>query len=118
MSGENLLWGAPRIHGELLKLGFAVAQPTVAKYMAGKIYPSGQSWGTFLRNHMPHIAAMDLFVVPTIGFGPIRRPIAGGLQLFGQCPQSGPTPATRMHAASPPAARAPQAATRRHRLAV
>jgi len=69
MSIENMLWGAPRIHGELLKLGFAVAQPTVAKYMA-KIdgSPSGQSWGTFLRNHMPHIAAMDLFVVPTIGF--------------------------------------------------
>jgi hypothetical protein len=53
----------------LLKLGFAVAQSTVAKYMA-KIdgSPSGQSWGAFLRNHMPHIAAMDLFVVPTIGF--------------------------------------------------
>jgi transposase InsO family protein len=68
MSVENLLWGAPRIHGELLKLGFAVAQSTVAKYMAGKNDPSAQSWGTFLRNHMPHIAAMDLFVVPTIGF--------------------------------------------------
>jgi hypothetical protein len=68
MSVENLLWGAPRIHGELLKLGFAVAQSTVAKYMAGKNDPSGQSWGTFLRNHMPHIAAMDLFVVPIIGF--------------------------------------------------
>jgi hypothetical protein len=68
MSVENLLWGAPRIHGQLLKLGFAVAQSTVAKYMAGKNDPSGQNWGTFLRNHMPHIAAMDLFVVPTIGF--------------------------------------------------
>src|SRR5438128_7445779 len=69
MSIENMLWGAPRIQGELLKLGFAVTQSTVAKYMA-KIdgSPSGQSWGTFLRNHMPHIAAMDLFVVPTIGF--------------------------------------------------
>jgi transposase InsO family protein len=68
MSVENLLWGASRIHGELLNLGFAVTQSTVAKYMAGKNDPSGQSWGTFLRNHMPHIAAMDLFVVPTIGF--------------------------------------------------
>ncbi len=68
MSVENLLWGAPRIHGELLKLGFVVAQSTVAKYMAGKNEPSGQSWGTFLRNHLPHIAAMDLFVVPTTGF--------------------------------------------------
>jgi hypothetical protein len=51
MSVENLLWGAPRIHGELLKLGFAVAQSTVAKYMAGKAGPSGQRWSTFLRNH-------------------------------------------------------------------
>src|SRR5438445_2462342 len=69
MSIENMLWGAPRIQGELLKLGFAVAQSTVAKYMA-KIdgSPCGQSWGTLLRNHMPHIAALDLFVVPTIGF--------------------------------------------------
>jgi transposase InsO family protein len=66
---ENMLWGAPRIRGELLKLGFAVAQSTVAKYMVrtdGR--PSGQSWGTFLRNHRPQMAAMDLFVVPTIGF--------------------------------------------------
>src|SRR5215469_11643727 len=69
MSIENTLWGAPRIHGELLKLGFAVAQSTVAKYMAGiDGRPCGQSWGTFLRNHLPQIAAMDLFVVPTIGF--------------------------------------------------
>ena len=68
MSVENLLWGAPRIHGELLKLGFAVAQSTVAKYMAGRADPSGQRWSTFLRDHSPHIAAMDLFVVPTIGF--------------------------------------------------
>ena len=69
MSIENMLWGAPRIHGELLKLGFAVAQSTVAKYMASTDgRPCGQSWGTFLRNHLPQIAAMDLFVVPTIGF--------------------------------------------------
>src|SRR5215475_4932568 len=68
ISVENRLWGAPRIHGELLKLGFALAQSTVAKYMASSGGPRGQSWGTFLRNHMPHIAAMDLFVVPTISF--------------------------------------------------
>src|SRR5882757_1746877 len=70
MSLENALWGAPHIHGELLKLGFVVAQSTVAKYMAkkGDDPPAGQSWSTFLRNHMPHIAAIDLFVVPTIGF--------------------------------------------------
>jgi hypothetical protein len=69
MSLENTLWGAPHIHGELLKLGFEVAQSTVAKYMAKKgDDPSGQRWSTFLHNHMPHIAAIDLFVVPTIGF--------------------------------------------------
>jgi transposase InsO family protein len=68
MSLENVLWGAPRIQGELLKLGFSVAQSTVAKYMAKRDNPSGQRWGTFLRNHAPQIAAMDLFVVPTIGF--------------------------------------------------
>jgi len=68
MSVENVLWGAPRIQGELLKLGFAVAQSTVAKYMAKPHDPSGQRWGTFLRNHAPQIAAMDLFVVPTISF--------------------------------------------------
>ena len=56
MSVENVLWGAPRIQGELLKLGFTVAQSTVAKYMARKGDPSGQTWGTFLRNHAPHIA--------------------------------------------------------------
>ena len=54
--------------GELLKLGFAVAQSTVAKYMIKRRDPSSQGWGTFLRNHAPHIAAMDLFVVPTISF--------------------------------------------------
>jgi len=68
MSMENLLWGAPRIHGELLKLGFEVAQSTVAKYMVKRRGPPSQGWRTFLRNHAPDIAAMDLFVVPTIGF--------------------------------------------------
>jgi hypothetical protein len=68
MSLENVLWGAPRIQGELLKLGFVVAQSTVARYMAKNDDLSGQSWSTFLRNHAPRIAAMDLFVVPTIGF--------------------------------------------------
>jgi transposase InsO family protein len=68
MSTENLLWGAPRIHGELLKLGFSVAQSTVAKYMVKRRGPPSQGWRTFLRNHAPEIAAMDLFVVPTIGF--------------------------------------------------
>src|SRR4051812_25048541 len=68
MSIENPLWGAPRIHGELLKLGFEVAQSSVAKYMVKRAGPPTQGWLTFLRNHAPNIAAMDLFVVPTIGF--------------------------------------------------
>ena len=68
MSVENPLWGAPRIHGELLKLGFEVAQSSVAKYMVKRREPPSQGWRTFLRNHAPDIAAMDLFVVPTIGF--------------------------------------------------
>jgi transposase InsO family protein len=68
MSIENPLWGAPRIHGELLKLGFEVAQSSVAKYMAKYCRPPSQGWRTFLRNHAPDIAAMDLFVVPTFGF--------------------------------------------------
>src|ERR1700746_1978614 len=68
MSVENPLWGAPRIHGELLKLGLAVAQSSVAKYMVKRRGPPSQGWRTFLHNHAPNIAAMDLFVVPTIGF--------------------------------------------------
>jgi transposase InsO family protein len=68
MSIENPLWGAPRIHGELLKLGLAVAQSSVTKYMVKRRGPPSQRCCTFLHNHAPDIAAMDLFVVPTIGF--------------------------------------------------
>jgi hypothetical protein len=60
--------GAPRIHGELLKLGFEIAQSSVAKYMVKRCGPPSQGWWTFLRNHAADIAAMDFFVVPTIGF--------------------------------------------------
>jgi hypothetical protein len=68
MSLDNPLWGAPRIHGELLKLGYEVAQSTVAKYMVRRRGRPGQDWGTFLHNHASHVAAIDLFVVPTLGF--------------------------------------------------
>jgi hypothetical protein len=68
MSLENPLWSAPGIHGELLKLGFEIAQSSVAKYMVERRGPPSQGWRTFLRNHAPDIAAMDLFVVPTVGF--------------------------------------------------
>jgi hypothetical protein len=68
MSLANPLWGAPRIHGELLKLGIDVGQTSVAKYMARRRRPPSQGCRTFLRNHADGIAAMDLFVVPTISF--------------------------------------------------
>jgi hypothetical protein len=68
MSVANPLWGAPRIHGELLKLGIDIGQTSVAKYMARRRRPPSQGWSTFLRNHADGIAAMDLFVVPTISF--------------------------------------------------
>src|ERR1700682_3437905 len=68
MSIANPLWGAPRIHGELLKLGSETGQTSVAKYMAKRRGPPSQGWKTFLHNHADGIAAMDLFVVPTISF--------------------------------------------------
>ena len=68
MSVENPLWGAPRIHGELLKLGFEVSQSSVAKYMVKRRGPPSQGWRAFLPNHAPDIAAMDLFAVPTLSF--------------------------------------------------
>jgi transposase InsO family protein len=68
MSIANPVWGAPRIHGELLKLGIDIGQTSVAKYMARRRVPPSQGWKTFLRNHADGIVAMDLFVVPTISF--------------------------------------------------
>ena len=68
MSIANPLWGAPRIHGELLKLGIDIGQTSVAKYMARRRGPPSQGWKTFLNNHADGIAAMDLFVVRTISF--------------------------------------------------
>jgi hypothetical protein len=68
MSIENPLWGAPRIHGELLKLGYEIAQSSVVRYMAKRRGSPNQGWRTFLRNHAPDIVAMDFFVVPTLGF--------------------------------------------------
>lgn len=68
MCEENALWAAPRIHGELLKLGFTVAQSTVSKYMLRGRRPPSQGWKTFLRNHADDIAAVDFLVVPTLTF--------------------------------------------------
>jgi hypothetical protein len=68
MSFENPLWGAPRIHGELLKLGINVAQSTISIYMVPRRGRPSQTWKTFLRNHAEGIASIDLFVVPTVTF--------------------------------------------------
>ena len=68
MSRANRLWGAPHIHGELLKLGFTIAQSTVARYMYRGPWPPSQGWRTFLTNHADGIAAIDLFLLPTITF--------------------------------------------------
>jgi hypothetical protein len=68
MSRENPLWGAPRIHGELLMLGFEIAQSTVSKYIVRDRRPPSQSWKTFLRNNAQAIAAIDLCVIPTLTF--------------------------------------------------
>ena len=68
MSLENPLWGATKIHGELLKVGIEVAQSTVSIYMVPRRDRPLQTWKTFLRNHMEGIASIDLFVVPTIAF--------------------------------------------------
>jgi transposase InsO family protein len=68
MSIENPLGGAPRIHGELLKRGLEIAQSSVAKHMVKRRGPPSQGWRTFFRNHAPDFAAMDLFIVPTVGF--------------------------------------------------
>jgi hypothetical protein len=68
MSFENPLWGAPKIHGELLKLGIEVAQSTVSIYMVPRRDRPLQTWKTFVRNHMEGIASIDLFVVPTIAY--------------------------------------------------
>jgi hypothetical protein len=68
MSLANKLWGAPRIHGELLKLGIDVAESTVSKYMVKQRKEPSQTWKTFLKNHVKDIVAVDFLVVPTIKF--------------------------------------------------
>ena len=68
MALANPLWGAPRIHGELLKLGFDVSQRTVARLMPRRPKPPSQSWRTFLQNHLTDLVSVDFFVVPTATF--------------------------------------------------
>jgi putative transposase len=66
MARANPLWGAPRIHGELLKLGFAVSERTISRLMPRRRTPPSQTWRTFLENHLGSTVAIDFFVVPTL----------------------------------------------------
>src|SRR5215475_5003871 len=68
MSRDNPLWGAPRIHGELLKLGIDIGETSVGKYMARRRKPPSQTWRTFLANHLRTMVSIDFFTVPTIRF--------------------------------------------------
>jgi hypothetical protein len=68
MCRANPLWGAPRIHGELLKLGIEVSETTVAKYMSRRCGPPSQTWRIFLQNHAKELIALDFFTVPTATF--------------------------------------------------
>jgi hypothetical protein len=69
MGRANPLWGAPRIHGELRKLGLTLAQRTVAKYMIPRPpRPPSQTWKSFLRNHTGQMVSVDFFTVPTLAF--------------------------------------------------
>jgi len=74
MAAENPTWGAPRIHGELLKLGFEISESTVSRYLAqgGSSRDSGQRWLTFLKNHREAIAAMDFFTLPRARFSNVQ----------------------------------------------
>ena len=68
LSRENPLWGAPHIHGELLKLGIHVGETSVSKYMVRRRKPPSQTWRTFLDNHLKTMVSVDFFTVPTIRF--------------------------------------------------
>ena len=73
MSRENPLWGAPRIHGELLKLGINIGETSVGKYMGRRRKPPSQTWRTFLENHVKTMVSVDFFTVPNDPVsGPVR----------------------------------------------
>jgi|SRR3989454_3607482 len=91
MSGANPLWGAPRIHGELLKLGLTVSQAAVSKYMLRPRKPPSQTWRSLLKNHAKDLIGLDFFTVPTATFRVLfvlvvlnhgRRPV-GAFQCHG-----------------------------------
>ena len=83
MSRANHLWGAPHIHGELLKLGFTIAQSTVARYM-DRGWPPSQGWRTFLTNHVDGIAAIDLGPDQPLATGAMWRTSRGDIELMSQ----------------------------------
>src|SRR3954469_25553113 len=68
MSRENPTWGAPRMHGELLKLGIEIAESSVSKYLVRGQLPPPQTWRTFLQNHINGMVSVDFFTVPTVRF--------------------------------------------------
>jgi hypothetical protein len=68
LARENPLWGAPRIHGELLKLGIDIGETSVGKYMPRQRKPPSQTWRTILENHVKTMVSVDFFTVPTIRF--------------------------------------------------
>jgi len=68
LSRDNPLWGAPRIHGELMKLGIKISEASVAKYMVRNPKPPSQTWRTFLGNHVSQLASVDFFTVHTVWF--------------------------------------------------
>ena len=73
ISRENPLWGAPRVHGELLKLGIDISETSVGKYLVRRRKPPSQTWRTFLENHVKTTVSVDFFTVPTIRFSdPVR----------------------------------------------
>jgi hypothetical protein len=92
MSRENPLWGAPHIHGELLKLGITIGETSVAKYMVRPPKPPSQTWRTFLDNHVKTMVSVDFFTVPTIRFqvlyvrliGSIRRECLDHIIVFNE----------------------------------
>ena len=68
MGRENPLWGAPRIHGELLKLGIDIGETSVSKYLVRSRKPPSQTWRSFLENHISSLVSVDFFTVPTVSF--------------------------------------------------
>ena len=85
LSRENPLWGAPHIHGELLKLGIHVGETSVSKYMVRRRKPPSQTWRTFLENPLKTMVSVDFFTVPTIRFHPIRV-LGAGTRSAADCP--------------------------------